>query len=66
MEEETKTITADIVPKLSKFLDRHLVYPLLEFLSSKEVSVVSVINPMIDQLTDDCCSNSFVFTIDLQ
>lgn len=31
------TANADIVPKLSKFLDRHLVFPLLEFLSSKEV-----------------------------
>lgn len=27
----------DIVPKLSKFLDIHLIFPLLEFLSSKKV-----------------------------
>lgn len=31
------TASPDIVPKLAKFLDKHLVFPLLEFLSSKEV-----------------------------
>jgi len=36
MEEDQKT-NSDIVPKLARFLDRHLVFPLLEFLASKEI-----------------------------
>lgn len=37
MEEKTDlTSKQDIVPKLSKFLDMHLIFPLLEFLSSKK------------------------------
>ena len=36
----SQPIKPDIVPKLSKFLDRHLVFPLLEFLSSKEVIIL--------------------------
>ena len=30
----------DLVPKMSPYLDRHLVFPLLEFLQEKQVSRV--------------------------
>jgi hypothetical protein len=33
----------DLVPKMSPYLDRHLVFPLLEFLQEKEVGVPSLL-----------------------
>lgn len=38
MAEQNVPAQPDIITKLGKHLDRHLVFPLLEFLSSKEVS----------------------------
>lgn len=32
----------DLTLRLGQFLDRHLVFPLLEFLSSKAVSFINV------------------------
>lgn len=33
----------DLIPRMTPFLDRHLVLPLLEFLEDKQVSLINVI-----------------------
>lgn len=34
----------DLTPKMGQYLDRHLVFPLLEFLSAKGVSRVTFLS----------------------
>lgn len=33
----------DLIPRMTPFLDRHLVLPLLEFLEEKQVSLLNLI-----------------------
>ncbi len=39
LEERAKMAEYDLTSKVGQYLDRHLVFPLIEFLSGKEVSI---------------------------
>ena len=40
-EEKVKMAQFDLTTRMGEYLDRHLVFPLLEFLSVKEVSNIA-------------------------
>ena len=56
---ELKMAKYDLITRMGQYLDRHLVFPLLEFLSVKQVCQDSIIRQIIMLLTRDsvadCC-----------
>lgn len=45
----------DLTSKIGQYLDRHLVFPLLEFLSTKGVSFQNNLQNMPSTLQPECC-----------